>query len=127
MSEISRPGTPPGVPLTPRVIVSCLAVAVGLGLAALIMRSHLSVNDEGLADHRMFRVVRVPWQLVTGFKVDRPSSLWGGFCVIVVCRDGATIDLMSTRAYSRVPSARHLDELHRICWSLEDAATKHAG
>ncbi|HUZ54643.1 MAG TPA: hypothetical protein VMU94_19220 [Streptosporangiaceae bacterium] len=122
-----RPGTPPEVPLTPRIIASCLAVAVGLCLAALIMRSHLTVSDEGLADHRMFRVVRVPWHFVTGFEVDRPGSLWGGFCVAVVCRDGSTIDLMSTRAYSRVPSARHLDELRRICWSLEDAATKHAG
>ena len=122
-----RPGTPPQVPLTPRVIVTCLAVAVGLGLAVLILRTHLTVSDEGLADCRMFRVVRVPWQVIAGFEVDRPSALWGGFCVAVACRDGSRIDLMSTRAYSRVPSAQHLDELTRICWSLEEAATKHAG
>ena len=122
-----RPGPPPQVPLTPRIIVTCVAVAVGTGLAALILRTHLTVSDAGLADHRMFRVVRVPWPLVTGFKVDRPGSLWGGYCVTVVCRDGSTVDLMSTRAYSRVPSAQHLDELTRICWSLEEAASKHGG
>ncbi len=101
-----------------------LAVATGLGLAVQIMRAHLTVNDEGLADHRVLRVVPVPWALVTGFKVGRPGAWWGGFCVIADCRGGATVDLMSTRAYSRLPSSRHLDELQRICWSLEEAAEK---
>jgi len=119
-------GTPAEVPLTPRIIVTCLAVTVGIGLAVLILRTHLTVNDDGLADHRMFRVIHVPWQLVAGFEVDRPGWLWGGFCVAVVCRDQSTIDLLSTRAYSRVPSAHHLDELTRIRWSLEDAADRHA-
>jgi hypothetical protein len=64
--------------------------------------------------------------LAGGFEVNRPRALWGGFCVTAACRDDATIDLMFTRAYSRVPSARHLDELQRICWSLEEAA-KQAG
>jgi hypothetical protein len=122
-----RASTSPELPLTARIIVSCIAVAVGLGLAVLIMRTHLTVSDKGLADHRMFRVVRVPWQLIAGFEVNRPGALWGGFCVTAACRDGVTIDLMSTRAYSRVPSARHLDELQRICWSLEEAAKQQAG
>ena len=122
-----RPGAAPGLPLTARIIVTCLAVAVGLCLAVLIMRTHLAVNDEGLADHRMFRVVRVPWQMITRFEVGRPGGLWGGFCVAAVCRDRTTIDLMATRAYSRVPSAQHLDELTRICWSLEEAAANRPG
>lgn len=107
--------------------MTCLAALIGLGLAVLILGTHLTVNAEGLADHRMFRVVRVPWQTITGFEVGRPRALWGGFCVIAVCQNGATIDLMSTRAYSRVPSAQHLDELTRICWSLEEAAAKRPG
>jgi hypothetical protein len=119
-----HPGPSPGLPLTARIAVTCLAVAVGLCLAVLIMRTHLTVDDEGLADHRLFRVVRVPWQMISGFEVGRPRALWGGFCVIAVCRDETTIDLMSTRAYSRLPSAQHLDELTRICWTLEEAATK---
>lgn len=122
-----QPGTSVGLTLTARIIVSCLAVAVGLCLAALIMRTHLAVSDEGLADHRMFRVVRVPWQLIAGFEVGRPGALWGGFCVTAICRDNVTIDLMATGAYSRVPSAQHLDELRRICWSLEEAASKWQG
>jgi hypothetical protein len=65
-----HPGPSPGLPLTARIAVTCLAVAVGLCLAVLIMRTHL------------------------------------------------------TRAYSRLPSAQHLDELTRICWTLEEAATK---
>ena len=120
-----RAGTSAEVPLTPRIIVSCITAAVGLGLAALILRTHLTVGDEGLADHRMFRVVRVSWNVIAGFQVNRPSALWGGFCITAVRHDGATIDLMSTRAYSRVPSTRHLDELQRICWSLEEAAKLH--
>jgi hypothetical protein len=122
-----QPGTSVGLTLTARIIVSCLAVAVGLCLAALIMRTHLAVSDEGLADHRMFRVVRVPWQLIAGFEVGRPGALWGGFCVTAICRDNVTIDLMATGAYSLVPSAQHLDELRRICWSLEEAASKWQG
>jgi hypothetical protein len=120
-------GPPRAVPLTVRIIVACLAVAVGLYLAALIMRTHLTVGIEGLADYRVFRVVRVPWQQISGFDVGRPGALWGGFCVTAVCRDGTTVDLMSTRAYSRIPSARHLDELYRICWTLEEAATNQSG
>ncbi len=124
----ARTGAPPWtVPLTGRIVVGCLAVALGLWLAVLIMRTHLTVNDAGLADHRVFKVVRLPWQLIARFEVGRPRALWGGFCVIAVCRDGTTVDLMSTRAYSRVPSALHLDELHRICWSLEEHAAKRTG
>ena len=121
-----RPGISPGLPMTAKIIVTCVAGVLGLGLAALIMRTHLTVSDKGLADHRIFRVVRVPWPQITAFDVERPKALWGGFCVTALCRDGTTIDLMSTRAYSRVPSARHLDELRRICWSLEEAAAQRA-
>jgi hypothetical protein len=109
------------------MILCWLVVAAGLGLAVLIARTHLTVTDEGLADHRLLRVVRVPWQRVAGFEVNRPGSVWGGFCVTVACRDGGRIDLLSTRAYSRIPSSRHLDEVHRICWTLEEAATNQAG
>jgi hypothetical protein len=119
-----RPGSAPGLPPAARIAVTGLAVAVGLCLAALIIRTHLAVGDDELADHRVFRVVRVPWPMVTGFEVGRPRALWGGFCVTAVCADGTTTDLMATRAYSRVPSAQHLDELTRICWSLEEAAVK---
>jgi len=70
----------------------------------------------------MFRVIRIPWEEIAAFEVDRPKGLWGGFCVTAVSCNGTTIDLMSTRAYSRIPSARHLDELYRISWTLEQAA-----
>jgi hypothetical protein len=122
-----RPGASPGLPLTSRIIVTGLAAAAGLCLAVLIMRTHLSVTNEEIADHRVFRVVRVPLQMITDFEVARPGGVWGGFCVTAICRDGTTIDLMSTRAYSRLPSANHLDELTRICWTLEDAVMKRPG
>jgi hypothetical protein len=122
-----RPGGSPELPLTARIVVTCIAFLVGLCLAVLIMRTHLAVSDEGLADHRMLRVVRIPWPLIEGVRVGRPGALWGGFCVIADCRDEMTVDLMSTRAYSRVPSASHLDELQRICWTIEEAVAKHAG
>jgi hypothetical protein len=119
-----RGGASPRLPTAGTILVTCLAAAAGLGLAVLILRTHLTVGAEGLADHRMFRVVRVPWHVIAGFEVSRPRGPWGGYCVSAVCGDGETIDLMSTRAYSRVPSARHVDELHRICWTLEEAAAR---
>lgn len=115
------------LPPTARIFVISLAVAVGLCLAVLVARSNLSVSDDGLADHRMFRTVRMSWQQIAGFEVGRRGALWGGFCVIAVCQDGTTVDLVSTRAYSWIPSARHLDELHRISWSLQEAAPGQAG
>jgi hypothetical protein len=70
----SHPGTPPVLPLTPRLIVTCLALTIGIGLAVLILLTHLTVTDDGLADHRMFRVIRVPWHLVA-----RPDVCAGVF------------------------------------------------
>jgi hypothetical protein len=119
-----RPGTSPGLSAIDRTVITGGAVAIGCWLAALIFRTHLTVSDEGLADHRMFRIVWVPWQSIVEFEVRRPGGLWGGYCVSALCRDGAVIDLMSTRAYSRVPSARHVDELYRICWTLEEVAAR---
>ncbi len=121
-----RPGASPGLPLVARVVVICGAAAIGLGVACLIMRTRLVITAEGLADHRVFRVVRIPWEQIARFEINRPSSLWGGFCVTAVSHHGSTIDLMSTRAYSRIPSARHLDELYRISWTLQEAADRRA-
>jgi Bacterial PH domain len=118
----ARPGTSPGLPLAARIVVICCAAGTGLGFAVLIMRTRLVVADDGLADHRIFRVIRIPWEEIAAFEVDRPQGLWGGFCVTVVSRSGTTIDLMSTRAYSRIPSGEHVDELYRISWTLEQAA-----
>jgi len=60
------------LPSTARIVVSCLAVAIGLWLAVLIMRTHLTVSDDGIVDHRMFRVVQVPWQQIARFEINRP-------------------------------------------------------
>jgi hypothetical protein len=122
-----RPGTSPGLPLAARIIVICSAAVIGLGVAVLIMRTHLEVSPDGLADHRILRVIRIPREDIAAFEIDRPKGLWGGFCVTVVLRNGATVDLMSTRAYSRIPSGRHVDELYRISWTLEQAAGLRAG
>lgn len=121
-----HPGPSPGLPLVAKMIVVGGAVVIGLTLAVLIMRTRLVVTDDGLADHRVFRVIRIPWEEITGFEIGRPKGLWGGFCVIAVRRDGAAVDLMSTRAYSRIPSARHVDELYRISRTLEQAACDRA-
>ena len=73
------------------IILCWLVVAAGLCLAVLVMRTHLTVSDMGLADHRIFRVVRVPWRQIAGFEVNRPGSVWGGYCVTVACRDGGRL------------------------------------
>lgn len=99
------------------------ACAVGAALLALelpVMRTCLIVSDDGLVDRRALRVVRVSWQRLSGFRIDRPGGWWGGFCVVAICRDGTVIDLLSTRVYTRLPSSGHLDDLHRICWTLQD-------
>lgn len=101
-------------------------VAGGLVAASLlactvpIMRACLIVSDDGLIDRRAVRTVRVPWHSIAGFSVQRPGGLWGGFCVAVSRKDGSRVDLLSTRAYTRAPSAHHLDDLQRLCWTLED-------
>lgn len=121
-----RPAASPGLPLAAKAGIFGCGVAVGAWLAILVLRTHLTISDDGLADHRIFRVVRIPWPVITRFEVGRPGGLWGGYCVCAVRRDGATVDLMSTRAYSRVPSARHLEELQRICWTLDEIAGSRA-
>jgi hypothetical protein len=99
---------------------------VGIGsvcIAILVVRSHLAVTDEGLVDCRAFRVSRLSWADIVEFGVDRPGGPWGGFCITATRHDGSTVDLLSTRAYSRIPSERHLDELYRMCWTLAEAAS----
>jgi hypothetical protein len=96
-------------------------IAAGLlSLGVPIMRTCLIVTDEALIDRRAVRTIRVPWHRIAGFSVQRPGWLWGGFCVAAECKDGARIDLLSTRAYTRAASSHHLDELQRLCWTLED-------
>ncbi len=85
-----------------------------------VMRTCLIVTDAGLTDHRALRSVQVPWTQIARLRVARPNGPWGGFCVVVTCRDGTLIDLLLTRAYSRVPFSAHLDEVQRICWTLEE-------
>lgn len=121
-----RPSAAPALPWSARLVVFGVAFAVGAWLAIMITRTHLAVGDRGLADHRLVRIVRVPWQSIAGLQVCRQSGPWGGYCVAATCTDGSTIDLLSTRAYSRLPSARHLNELHRICWTLEEAARQRS-
>jgi len=119
-----RPGVAPGLPPVARLGVIGAALVIGLWLAIAILRAHLTVTADGLTDHRLIRVVRIPWGVIARFDVRRPSGPWGGYCVSAVCRDGRHIDLLSTRAYSRVPSASHLDELQRICWTLDAIASR---
>jgi len=106
--------------------VAGILVGAGvLSLAIPMMRTCLIVTDEDVVDRRLIRRVRVPWHRISTFSVDRPGWLWGGFCVVATCKDGTRVDLLSTRAYSRAPSSSHLDELHRLCWTLEELLTVH--
>lgn len=84
--------------------MGCLVAALSLGFVVPVMRTCLIVTDEGLIDRRAVRSVRVGWRQIARLGVARPGGVWGGFCVVADCRDGAHIDLLSTRAYSRVPS-----------------------
>jgi hypothetical protein len=119
-------GPPAGLPAMTKAIVICSALAVGCALAVLVMRTHLAVTAAGIEDHRLIRVTRIGWAQIGGFEVGRPGGLWGGFCVQALRHDGTSTDLLSTRAYSRIPSAGHVDELHRISWTLADVAARHA-
>jgi PH (Pleckstrin Homology) domain-containing protein len=102
-------------PVTGGVLILYLLAA-----AVLVMRECLVVTGEGVADRRALRTVRVPWPQISEFRVARPGALWGGYCVVAERRDGGHVDLLSTRAYSRTASSRHLDELYRLCWTLEE-------
>lgn len=94
---------------------------VGAGLVSLAiptMRTSLTVTGDELTDHRAWRTVRVAWPQIAGFRVARPGGLWDGFCAVADRRDGTQVDLLSTRVYSRSPSAHHLDEVHQTCETL---------
>jgi hypothetical protein len=102
------------------VVAGCLIPAGFLASIVLVMRTCLIVTADDVIDRRALRQVRVPWDTIAGFHVARPGWLWGGFCVIAGLQDGRQVDLLSTRAYSRAPSPRHLDELQRLSWTLQD-------
>ena len=108
-------------------MAGCLVAAGLLGSVVPVMRTCLIVTDEGLTDRRAVRKVQVAWPQIAELRVARPGGLWGGFCVIASCRNGTESDLLSTRAYSRVPFSRHLEELQRICWTLEEHLASHGG
>jgi hypothetical protein len=116
-----------GPPHLAGLIVGSLVAAALLGFVVPVMRTCLIVSDEDLTDRRAVRKVRVAWRQVAGFHVARPGALWGGFCVVADCRDGTHVDFLSVRAYSRAPSSRHLDELQRICWTLEERLATRDG
>jgi hypothetical protein len=107
--------------------IGCVLIAGLLAGAVLVMRSCLIVTEESVADRRALRVVRVPWPQITGFRVARPGATRGGYCVVADCRDGRPVDLLSTRAYSRSASAGGLDELYRLCWTLEEQLAGELG
>jgi hypothetical protein len=109
------------------IVAGCV---VGIGLLSLaipIMRTCLIVTDECLIDRRVIRAIRIPWQQITGFEIARPGWLWGGFCIKVARLDGTSLDLLSTRVHSRTPTASHIDDLHRISWTLEEYLSRHRG
>jgi hypothetical protein len=54
------------------------------------------------------------------WRASRYTGPWREGGLVATRRDGAEVDLLSTKAYSRVPFSRHLDELQRICWTLEE-------
>lgn len=94
-------------------------------LAVPVARTCLIVGDIGVTDRRALRTVVVPWREITELRVGRPGGLWGGFCLIAERDDGTSADLLSTRVYSRAPSSRHLDELERFCWMLQEILAAH--
>ena len=102
------------------LVVAGLAAAMLLGFVIPVMRSCLLVTEAGLTDRRAIRTVALAWPQIAGFQVTRPGGLWGGFCIVADCRDGTHVHLLSVRAYSRAPSSSHLDDLTRMCWTLED-------
>ena len=60
-------------------VAGALVAAGLLSLAVPIMRTCLIVTDEGVIDRRAVRTVRVPWQQIAEFRVQRPGGPWGGF------------------------------------------------
>lgn len=101
------------------IAVSVLVLVLLLVLAWRISTTYVTVDEHGLADHRVLRTVRVGWDAVSGFEVGRPAGIWDGYCVQAVTPSGERRDLLATRAYSLVPDSHHYDEIHRMAWTLE--------
>lgn len=102
------------------IVAGLVIPAALLAFVAPVLRTCLIVTDDDVTDRRALRRVQVPWHSIAAFRVARPGWIWGGFCIIAECRDGRQVDLLSTRAYSLAPSSQNLDELHRLCWTLEE-------
>ena len=90
------------------------------------MKTCLVVSDEGLTDRRALRSVRVAWPQIQELRVARPGGLWGGFCIVITRWDGAEVNRCPPGPTRGSPS-RHLDELQRICWTLEETSPPAAG
>jgi hypothetical protein len=102
--------------------VALAVVFVTLGWRSSLTRT---TADSGfLTDHRAFRTRQIEWPQVLDLVVGRPGGLWGGYCIRAVLRDGGELDLLSTRAYSLLPSRVNYDEIHRMIWTLQEARSK---
>ena len=104
----------PGV----RVLLAVVAL-LALVTGRLSWRAWVIADSEGVLDVGPLRRRRLAWPAISGFDVDRPGGLWGGYCVRALREDGGHVDLLGLRAYVRVPSVRHFDELHRLAWLLD--------
>jgi len=109
------------------IVAGCVVGVALLSLAIPTMRTSLTVTGDELIDQRALRTVRVAWPQIAGFRVGRPGGLWDGSCVVVACHDETQVDLLSTRVYSRSPSARHLEELHETCETLRGLLATNGG
>jgi hypothetical protein len=98
-----------------------LVLAAGLAvLASRISKTCLVADAQGLTDVGVVRRRQVPWTLIAKLEVGRPGALWGGYCIKARLLDGGEVDLLSTRAYSMLPSRVDYDELHRVVWTLDE-------
>lgn len=110
---VVRQGTAAGI------VAGCVLAAGLLAACWRITRTRLVADLLGLTDYRAFHTVRVGWDEIAGFEVDRPGGPWDGFCVRVLRHTGEPVDLLATRGYSLLPSGWGYDEVHRMMWTLQ--------
>jgi hypothetical protein len=80
-------------------VVGGLVAAGLLAWVIPVMRTCLIVTDEGLTDRRSVRSVQVSWPQIAQLRAARPGGPWGGFCVVVTCRDGTSCRRGLTRGF----------------------------
>jgi hypothetical protein len=103
-----------------RLLMMAIGLAV-LALSALSLRRGATFDHRGGVDVAGLRRMTFGWEQVADLYVGRPPGLLYGYCIVLSRKNGSERALLGTRVYSRLPSAKHHQELMSLAEKLRDS------